>query len=376
MSDHDAPNPSQSSAVAQSTEEQPVADEEAFAAKLWEEVESSSPLTCPISYSGPGDADTVNKAIALLKVYTVLLRRRHPWLTFDSLESIVFHSDYALALKEIGERTGRPCEATSEASGVGIAMVVNLEDKCIAVLDAGVALGIADSSDQAKHDLCVDTALHELCHVYDYGRKRRLLSHEFLKRRVAPIEMHVFTAADATWSEYFANKYSNSSCSSPDMHPKYLAEVVPDVVSDVKEAIRAYRTHRQLDVLLSLCQQKVRFLFQCFGYAAGRLAANEAALEEVAPESVSALQAAGLWQRWLDAFAELRRLDGCRETWASFDELKPLMRIADDVFRDLGLNYREDAGVVHVDVPKTPDTMPSNPLAQLFGQMLARPTSK
>lgn len=349
-----------------------ISEEDArLAEQVYEELMSKPPLTCPISYTGPGDEEAVNRAMTLLKVHALLLRRKHPWLTFDALDSIVFHSDYALALREISERAGRPCEATSEASGVGVAMVVHLEDKCVAVLDAGVALGIADDSDQARRDLCLDAALHEFCHVYDYGRKRRLLEHEFSKKKVAPIDVHVFTAADAAWSEYFANKYSNSACSSPDMHPRYLTEVVPDVVRDIREAIRSYRSHSKLDTLLPLCEQKVRFLFQCFGYAAGRLAANGTSLENVAPDSATALRSAGMWEMWLVVFAELERLDARREEWTSFDELKPLMACVDAVFKVLGIHYSESDKGVRVDIPFTPETMPTNPLAQLLARALS-----
>lgn len=352
--------------------EESVSEEDAkLAAEIYEELMSAPPLTCPISYTGPGDEETVNRAMTLLKLHALLLRRKHPWLTFDALDSIVFHSDYGLALREISARAGRPCEATTESSGVGVAMVVHLEDKCVAVLDAGIALGIADDTDDARRNLCLDTSLHEFCHVHDYGRKRRLLGHEFLKRKVSPIETHVFTAADAAWSEYFANKYSNSACSSPDMHPQYLAEVVPDVVREIREAIRSYRTHSKLDVLLPLCEQKVRFLFQCFGYAAGRLAANGTALEDVAPDSAAALRSAGLWEVWLEVFAELERLDARREEWTSFDELKPLMASADSVFKVLGIHYSESDKGVRVDIPFTPETMPANPLAQLLARALS-----
>lgn len=345
-----------------------------LADQIYEELMSTPPLTCPISYTGPGDEETVHRAITILNMEVLLMRRRHSWLTFSALDSIVFHSDYSLALREVGERAGRPCEATSEPIGVGVAMVVHLEEKCVAVLDAGVALGIVDESDAARRDLCIDTVLHELCHVYDYGRKRRLLDHEFLKRKVAPIDAHVFTAADAAWSEYFANKYSNSFHSSPDMHPKYLAEVVPGAVNDIRGAIRRYRIHSRLDALLPECERKVRFLFQCFGYAAGRLAANGMSLEGVAPNSASALQDAGLWDVWLEVFGELERLDARREEWASFDELRGLMASADAAFKVLGMYYTESVDGMRVDIPLTPETMP-NPFAKLLAQIPpGRPT--
>lgn len=347
-----------------------VSEEDAkLAEEIFAELITAPSLKCPINFTGPGDEQTVHRAIAVLQLHALLLRRKHPWLNFDALDSIVFHSDYTLALREIGERAGRPCEATSEASGIGLAMVVHLADKCVTVMDAGIALGMVDDSDEARRDLCIDTALHELCHVYDYARKRRLLGHEFLKRRLQPIEVHVFPAAEAAWCEYFANKYSNSARSSPDMHPRYLADVVPVVVNDIRAAVRSYRTHHQLDRLLEVCEQKVGFLFQCFGYAAGRLAATGARLEEVAPDSASELKKAGFWDAWCNVYLGLERLDACREEWTSFDELKPLMAVVDTAFKTLGLYYSASGDARRVDIPFTPETMP-NQLASLMAQSL------
>ncbi len=57
----------------------------------------------------------------------------------------------------------------------------------------------------------------------------------------------------------------------------------------------------------------MRLLLQCFGYAAGRLAATGSTLEEVAPQSASELKKAGLWDAMCTTYAELERLDACRE---------------------------------------------------------------
>jgi hypothetical protein len=327
-------------------------------AQIMEELNSNPPIKCSISYTGLGDEETINNIMVQLQIQAFCLKQKHSWLNFDDLDSIVFHSDYSLALREISERTGRICQATNEPSGIGIAMVVPLEKKCAVIFDAGVALSIIDESDPERKNLCLDTILHELCHVYDYGRKRRLLQHEFLIWKISPINSHVFNAAESAWSEYFANKYSNSTYSSPNMHPQYLSEVVPSVVEDIRNAIKSYRTHAKLDELLQFCVKKICFLFQSFGYALGRLSANSTSLEQVAPSSVAALRSAGFWDLWLAIVGELDRLDERRESWTSFDELKTLMALVDDVFKVLGIHYSESNGRVMVNIPYTPETMP------------------
>jgi hypothetical protein len=196
-----------------------------------------------------------------------------------------------------------------------------------------------------------------------------LLETEIQSPKVAPLYRHVFTAADAAWSEYFANKYSHTGYSSLDMHPKFLADVVPAVVKDVREAIIAYRTHSKIEEVLSQCRQKVHFLFQCFGYAAGRLSASGATLAEVAPDSVEALRAACLSDVWQGVYKELERLDAGRDSWTAWKVYEPLMAHGDAVFKLLGLRYHESGDGVGVDIPFTPETMPDTPFAQLLARM-------
>lgn len=339
--------------------ESEIIDDETSAqvAEIMHELETDLPLKCKFAFHWQGSEEQADNVHLHMQVQALLMRRRHPWLNFNALESVVFHHDYAQALRDISETAGSPCTATSESSGVGIAMVVHLKDKCAVVLDAGVAFGIIDS-DRARRDLCIDTVMHELCHVHDYCRMQTLLGHEFLVRQIEGLDHHVFSSAEAAWSEYFANRYSNSACSSLDMHPKYLAQVVPEIVAAIQEAILAYRTHAQLGELLPFCEKKIRFLFQSFGYAAGRLAAHQTSLDEIAPESAAALKKAGLYDVWNAAFCELNRLDECRDKWDSFDELKSLMKAVELTFIQFGLHYTEVDRRLHVDIPFTRATMP------------------
>lgn len=343
-----------------------VDDDAKFIEGLCDDLAAHPAITCRIQYSGPGSEAAVKSAIFRYEVEAQLLKRRHPWLDFSALDSVVFHHDYAFALREVSVLAGHECKATAEEGGIGLAMVVHVGEKCVLVMDAGIAYGMTEQAELSKRDLCVDTALHELCHVHDYSRKRRLLNHEVDAPKVAPLFRHVFTAADAAWSEYFANKYSHSVASSVDMHPRFIADAVPSVVKQVRHAIIEYRTNSRLDELLQLCAQKLRYLLQVFGYAAGRLAASGRSLNEVAPESVEALEAAGLEDVWQDVFDELERLDTCRESWTSFAVYEPLMRHADVVVRRLGIQYCPSGDSVRVNIPYTPETMPDTPSAQLL----------
>lgn len=343
------------------TTEKSVESSEEFKAlvkQIMEELESNRPIKCPVQFHWQGDQDLAEKVLFNIQVQVLLLQKKHHWLNFDSLESIIFHHDYAAALREVSERAGREYLATSENTGVGVAMVVHLKDSCVAILDAGIALGIADEEDEERSRLCMDVVLHELCHVHDNGRKSSLLAHEWLIRSPAPLDRHVFKVAESVWNEYFANRYSYSYASSPDVYPQHLAEVVPDLTSSISSAIRAYRVHSRLDDLLPFCEAKIGFLFQCFGYAAGHLLATDRTLHAVAPESHAALVSAGLIDIWDATVNELIRLDNCRDKWESFDEYQPLMAIVNRAFKVMNLIYSESKEGVYVNIPFTPKTMP------------------
>ena len=316
-------------------------------AQLVHELETNPPLACPYSYTGPGDETRVRQAMGVLHLQAALMRRRHPWLNFDALESMVFHSDFVQALRDLSERAGRELHPTTESTGAGVAMVVKLGNKSVLVAEANILLGMT-SENEARRDICIDTALHELCHVYDDERFGRLLADDLRRGTTRPMQGHVFTAAHAAWSEYFANRYSDSGYSSPDEQPKFLAEVVPSVVNDVHSAIQVHIAQPDLPVVLALCRKKVNYLFQCFGYAAGRLSANGAVLEEVAAESVAALEVAGLYTVFLRVHLGLDALNEERDSWTSFDDLQPLMDQADSTFRALGLHYSLDSRGVRV----------------------------
>lgn len=332
-----------------------------------EELASNRPITVPITFSWQGDAARAETAAEIIQVQAILLRRRHPWLSFDSLESISFHHDYPQALRDLSERLGRKYEATVDANGSGFAMVVPVGSSNVAIFDARIAYGLFEDTASA---MCLDILEHELCHVFDFARKSKLLESQPLQ--LEGLAARFFPLADSVWSEFFANRYSDSSHGSPTAHPELLAEIVPSLKREVREEIVAYRTHGDLNRLLAQVEAKVGFLFQCFGYAAGRLRANGTTLPAVAPDSSAALEDAGLTEVWDGVNAELARLDGIRDSWTSLSELATLMDYVKLAMKSLGLNYSLRAEGVHVEVPFTSDTMPSlNPLGDALANLFS-----
>lgn len=324
------------------------ADDAALLHEIYRELGERPPFTCPVTYSwsrGESEAQQVTNSLA---VWLVVLRRQHPWLDFNRVEGIIFHHDYDQALRDLGERTGRPCEATKEASGTGVSMVVHLDSTCVVVAHESIAAGLLDDASDEHRATAVDLLLHEFCHVHDFAHRHALAISDSMKDVIAGARRYFFPAADAAWSEYFANKYSHTTMASRDDHPKMLADVVPEVSEQIRAATLAYRTTGKVDELAQLAATKVAYMFQCFGYAAGRLHALGESLNDVAPLSAAALRKAGIEDVWDTVCAELLRLDADRDSWASFAVYDRLMDAVDQTLQHLGLHFSTTPQGVHV----------------------------
>jgi hypothetical protein len=117
-------------------------------------------------------------------------------------------------------------------------MLVHATDTCELIADASLALGLL-SEESSKRDVCVSTLRHELCHVDDFQRKSLLWKGEWLKARLEGVRATFFPIADALWSEYYANRVSDSPladgylASEEDM----LGAAIRDAARDIEQAI-------------------------------------------------------------------------------------------------------------------------------------------
>lgn len=137
-----------------------------------------------------------------------------------------------------------------------------------------------------------------------------------------------------------------------------LLEVLPPIRRELNEAILEYRSSWDLEALRVLAEDKVRFVAQCFGYAAGRLDALGVSLREHSAEVHALLALYGLLPAWTEAFGTLQRLNRERMSWTDVSPLLSLIAPCKCIMSAFGLHYGERDGGGHIDIPFTPETTP------------------
>jgi len=332
----------------------PMADEEleALASALQQQILNDLPIRCGISFHWNGTQEEAERVCFQLQVQSALLRHQSPWLDFTSLKSIVFHKDYEQGLRDASARVGRDIIPTREPGGLSLAMLVHAVDGCELIADVGIALGLL-SPDVAHSDVSVSTLRHELCHVDDFHRKKRLWENEWLKEHMKGVRATFFPIAESLWSEYYANRVSDSPPAGAYLtgEEDMLARAMRDATQEVETAISAFRVSHDIGGLTLLASRKVSFVALSMGYVLGRYAARGL----YAPRTTDlreALRASGLEDAFQGTMAELDRLFHKRDSWTSAEDLAELERIWLRVMCGFGLRFEEiSPGRVYIHVP-------------------------
>jgi hypothetical protein len=321
---------------------------------------------CPVKFSTELDNDQAHHAYGVLTLVAHQLTKERPWLSFEGLEEVIFHNDLEAGIAEATEPGLRVMQPTRELAGQGMGMLVKTRTGCKLVMHGSVAVALR-SADEEQFRYAANIVRHELCHVHDDRVRRALAARDEVRFEPAlgaiyarsPMEQRFFSMANSMWAEYFANKHSHGPAAGDGYDFDLLRAVVQSVKEDVRQAILTYRTSDcQLDALLEVAEQKMRFLAQCFGYAAGRLAGLEVSLETRDPELHSLLVETRLDDSFTEAYEALEALDAAYPDWASFWDVSNLQEVCVHMMQALGLHYRPEGDHLYVDVPYTVDTLP------------------
>lgn len=335
---------------------------------------------CPVKFSTELDHDQAHGAYGVLTFVAHSLTKERPWLSFEGLEEVVFHNDLEAGIAEATEPGQRVMQPTREVAGQGRGMLVTTPTGCKLVMHGSIAVALR-SADVEQALYAANVIRHELCHVHDDRVRRALAARDEVRYEPAlgaiytrsAMEQRFYPMVRAMWAEYFANKHSHGPAAGDGYEFDLLRAAVQSVKEDVRQAILTYRTSGgQLDALLEVAEQKMRFLAQCFGYAAGRLAGLGVSLESRDLELHKLLVAAKLDDKFAEAYRVLDELDAAYPDWASFWDVSKLQDVCVGMMQSLGLHYRPQGEGCYVDVPYTPDTLPmSNGLAKWTVQLQA-----
>jgi hypothetical protein len=328
-------------------------EDQRFFHELTAELERDPPLQCELSFVWTGGNEEMAHHVATnLRVHAVLLRRKSPDLDFRALRRVTFSDNYEAALSEAAARVGRPVSPTREQGGLSFAMVVHGNDHCELVADSRLAWGLLSEDDKVR-DFHINVWRHELVHIADCARQMRVWADEWLKAGISGLRCHFFNPAHASWSEYYANRVSDSSLSEGQLadEEEMLAAAIEDARESIKKQIREYRFSADLEGLRELAERKLRFIAMAAGYVLGRHAAR--GLEAPTTEKLRLeLASANLTAQFGDAGAELGRLYDTRADWKSTACLLPLEETWRNVMATFGLRYEDhDAEGIYIRVP-------------------------
>lgn len=338
------------------------------------------PQPCPIKFSTELNNEQAHHVCGVLAIVAHRLTKGRPWLSFEGLEEVVFHNDLEAGIAEATGQGQRVMQPTREVAGQGMGMLVKTRTGCKLVMHGSIAAALRSANDE-QYLYAANIVRHELCHVHDDRVRRSLAARDEVRFEPAlgalyarsAMEQRFFPMASSMWAEYFANKHSHGPAAGEGYEFDLLGAAVQSVKEDVRQAILAYRTSGgQLDPLLEVAEQKMRFLAQCVGYAAGRLAGLGVSLETRDPELHKLLVAAKLDDKFEEAYRVLEALDAAYPDWGSFWDVSRLQDVCVQMMQSLGLHYRPDGDDLYVDVPYTADTLPvSKGLAELAIQLQA-----
>ncbi|MGQ3085347.1 MAG: hypothetical protein ACT6RO_19575 [Hydrogenophaga sp.] len=334
--------------------------------QLMHDLRNKPAIECPITFNWSGNQDLAEKAGLEIRLAGLLMREEWPSMSFAALSGITFHHDYELALKEaVGPESDAP-RPTREAGGFSVGMMVRVGKSVQLVMHESVALSLV-SDDPAVSDWAQHIVRHELCHVADYAFKRELIERYPDRCSYSGFDAFMAPSAEAMWDEFYANKYSFGPWADAQIFLNLLRDAVVAIHAEVVDAILEYRMSPDLEKLRVIVEPKIKFVAQCFGYAAGSLAGKGATLEQEASEVAELLTRLGLRDAWNTCFAMLAELDARRPDWGSVLDLTELFPGCVQIFAGFGLHYSPQGEGAYIDIPDTQYTNLTQVMLKRFG---------
>ncbi len=333
-------------------------EDQARVDRILHALEHNPAVNCAITYIWHGNEELAGRASGLIRLYGQLMCETYPEMSFSALQAITFHHDYDLALvKAAGADRSAPI-ATKEAGGFGIGMMVRAGEGVHLVMHEAVAHALI-SEDSKQSDWAQHAVRHELCHASDFAYKKALIAKRPDCRTFGGFDKVMAPLAETMWDEFYANKYSTGPWSDPRTFLDLLRDTFPTIRQDIVDAILLYRTTYDLEGLLSFTNPKVKFVAQCFGYAAGSLAGGRVKLADAAPEVYALLDQFGMSDAWNQCYDVLEDLDRTYLEWESDLDIRQLFPACVALLAGFGLQYRPYGDGAYVDIPFTPETCPS-----------------
>jgi hypothetical protein len=286
-------------------------------------------------------------------------------LDLRRMHRVIFTTDFAGTLADLSKNmpSGNPITHTDEAYAQAIGKVVLLphgDDYEIVPVFNAIMTGALAPAEPASFDgedcrSAVHYIHHELCHVHDDNKKIDLLAPLMLKHRYTGKNIFTRPLAEVCWAEYFANLRSSTSVTDRALQQTTVSfrDALIRTKKDIDQEIRSYRSHADLNRLMTLFQRHGDFLMKVASYTLGYVDGLKKPLSELSPEASNALTGSYFEPIWHVAHDALQVMySNYPDRWQSLAAYDGLATIIEDYYDIMGfiLSTTEDGGA-YVTIP-------------------------
>jgi hypothetical protein len=304
-------------------------------------------------------------------------------LNLKRLAQVIVAWDYndAFANLDRGTEVSRQLAATDDGIAVGIAMTPKVlrdgEPRAVMVLNAAymsVLTGCDTPDAEAIRERIFNTLAHEGAHVHDLDVQASTLPGVILKTQFPFRDGILFAIASGCWEEYIACRltaWMGKEWTVRDFEDTFCKSL-ERARGRANAAIRQYRMHADITRLTNEVCEEYKKVMVYASYLLGHIDGLDRTVEEAAPRAIETIEKHTYFETFFKRLqTELRVLHSTYGAWTGLDVFEPLKHLADDVLKDGGIDIQARSdGSAYVNIPFTPDTMPSPEEQRAF--MLAK----
>jgi len=316
-----------------------------------------------VTIGGLVDTEKANEFAQLLGQY---LHAIGTAFDVSRLDALTVTDRYTQALTEVdrGFEASSIVTRSENEDIVGVAMCVHvLRDgvpKIHLVCDIEMLLPLwVFNHGTPEHARALQLLAHECAHIEDMKRQDDAYPGVILQAGHSDwLDTHFMPIGSALWQEYYAcRRTANFHPAITDDFAGSLASCLDGNQASVNDAIRRYRTHHDLEVLVAETLDPATRAIRVAAYLFGHLDGLDQGWDAI-PDIRTRLNDHPLNEIMDELIAELRRLWDMRDRWTSIADMDGLVEIARGTYAVAGVISRPTpGGGAHLDVPFTSATI-------------------
>ena len=324
---------------------------------------STTPM--PLATTVGGFADT-NEATEFAHILVSVLHTLGTVFDLSRLEAVTATDDYpaALAAVDRGFAASNVAARSENENMVGVAMCVfNLREGVPMVhllFEIGPVLALKTHKfGDPEYAQALQRVAHECAHIEDMKKRDEAYPGVILQQKVTDVLDHMFLpTALSMWEEYYACRRTALFWQDATVDfATVLLGCLETCQPAIDDAIRRYRDHADLDVLVDETLERSCRIFKLAAYLIGHL---DGLVQDwgAVPEIAEQLASTELGELMDEMANELRRLWHLDGQWHGVSDFSTLMDIAIDGYGVAGVTAMPGAGGgALLDVPFTSHTV-------------------